>query len=74
MNASIVVLLVGLAITGTFRKIRAKKLWQQNMEKKTEADLETEARFDEIRRADKHQHHIEPTIPESPKFVIKSKK
>ena len=74
MNAGIVVLLVGLGIIGTFRKFRAKKLWQQNMEKKTESDLETEARFDEIRRVDKHQHHIEPTIPESPKFIIKSKK
>jgi hypothetical protein len=74
MNAGIVVLFIGLGLIASIRKYRARKLWTQNMEKKTESDRQTEARFDQIRRSDKHQHHIEPTIPESPKFIIKSKK
>ena len=74
MWAGIVVLVGSIGIIGTMRQFQARNLWRQNMDKKVTDDLESEARFDELRRGSKHQHHIEPTIPASPEFVIKRKK
>ena len=73
MQAGMVVLIGSIVLIGTVRQIRARNLWRQNMDKKATDDLESEARFDEMRRGGKHLHHIEPTIPESPEFVIKRK-
>ena len=73
MQAGMVVLIGSIVLIGTVRQIRARNLWRQNMDKKATDDLESEARFDALRRGGKHQHHIEPMVPESPEFVIKRK-
>ena len=74
MQAGVVVLIGSIGLIGTIRQFQARNLWRQNMDKKATDDLQSEARFDAIRRGGKHQHHIEQTIPESPEFVIKRKK
>ena len=74
MQTGIVVLVGCIGLIGTIRQIQARNLWRQNMNKKIADDLESEARFDALRSGGKHQHHIEPTIPESPEFVIKRNK
>ena len=73
MQAGMVVLIGSIVLIGTVRQIRARNLWRQNMDKKVTDDLESEARFDALRRGGEHQHHIEPAVPESPEFVIKRK-
>ena len=74
LQAGIILLVSGLGLIGTFRFYRARRVWQQNMGKKPREELETEARFDQIRRAGKHEHHIEQTIPDSPEVIIKRNK
>ena len=74
MQAGIILLVCGLGLVGTVRLYRARSVWQQNMRNKPREELETEARFDEIRRAGKHEHHIEHSIPNSPEVIIKRNK
>ena len=74
MQAGIVVLVGSIGLIGAIRQFQARSLWRQNMDKKATDDLQSEARFEAIRRGGKHKHHIEQTIPKSPEFVIKRKK
>ena len=74
MQAGIVVLVGSIGLIGTIRRIQARSLWRRNMDKKATDDLQSEARFDAIRRGGGHQHHIEPTIPSSPEVIIRRDK
>jgi hypothetical protein len=74
MHAGIIVLFSGLGVIGTVRLYRARNVWQRNMDQKTTVEQQTEARFDALRRGGKYEHHIEPTIPQSPEVVIQRKK
>jgi len=72
MSASIL-LVTSLVLIGSIRLVRARNIWKQNMAKKTSQEQKSEARFDAIRRGGEHQHHVEPTIPDSPEYVIRRK-
>ena len=73
-QTGIFLLVSTVCIIGTARLYRARRVWNENMDKKPTVEQETEARFDAIRRGGKHEHHIEQTIPNSPEVVIKRKK
>ena len=72
-QAGLMILISTLAIIGTARLYRARRVWNQNMGIKKTEDLRTEMRFDEIRRGGQHEHHIEHSIPESPEVIIRRK-
>ncbi len=74
MHAGIIILVSGLGVVGAVRRYRARRIWQHNMDQKPTVELQTEARFDALRKGGKHEHHIEPTIPNSPEVIIQRKK
>ena len=74
MQAGLIVLVGSIGLIGAVRQFQARSVWHRNMDKKVTDDLESEARFDAIRRGEGHQHHIEPTIPSSPEVIIRRKK
>ena len=74
MQAGIIVLVSSLGAIGTVRLYRARTVWRHNMDQKPTVEQQTEARFDALRRGGKHEHHIEPTIPQSPEVIIQRKK
>ena len=71
LNAGLLVFLMGLALIGIIRRKRARTLWQQNMQRKNIDDNRMEARFDAIRKERMFSYGEEPTIPESPTFIIR---
>ena len=74
IQAGLILLIGGFCLIGGVRVSRARRVWYRNMDKKRTTDQQTEARFDEIRRGGKHEHHIEHKIPDSPEVVIRRKK
>ena len=74
MQAGLILLIGSFCLIGGVRVSRARHAWHRNMDQKQTEDRQTEARFDEIRRGGKHEHHIEHSIPESPEFVIHRQK
>tara|TARA_B100000214_G_scaffold85528_1_gene58403 strand:- start:1672 stop:2496 length:825 start_codon:yes stop_codon:yes gene_type:complete len=71
LNAGLLVLIMGLALIGIVRRKRARIIWLQNMQEKNIGDNRMEARFDAIRKERMFQYGEEPTIPESPTFIIR---
>ncbi len=71
MSAGLLILLMGLALMGIVRRKRSRSIWQRNMQRKTIEDDRMEARFDAIRKERMFSYGEEPTIPESPTFIIR---
>ena len=71
LSAGLLVLLMGLALIGIVRRKRARSIWQQNMQRKNIDDNRMEARFDAIRKERMFSYGEEPTIPDSPTFIIR---
>ncbi len=71
MNTGLFVLVMGIALVSIMRRKRARMIWRQNMQRKSIEDGRMEARFDAIRKDRKFQYGDEPTIPDSPMFIIR---
>jgi len=74
VQAGLILLIGSFCLIGGVRVSRARRAWHRNMGQKQTKERQTEARFDEIRRGGKHEHHIEHSIPESPEFIIHRQK
>ena len=71
MNAGILVLLMTFALVSIVRRKRARSVWRQNMQQKAVEDSRMEMRFDTIRKDQMFHYREEPTIPDSPVYIIR---
>ena len=67
----ILVLLMTFALVSIVRRKRARSVWQQNMQQKVVEDSRMEMRFDTIRKDQMFHYGEEPTIPDSPVYIIR---
>ena len=74
MNTGLLALLMGIALISLVRMKRAKSVWRKNMQLKLVEDGRMEARFDAIRKGRMFQYGEEPTIPDSPVFIVQRKR
>ena len=71
MNAGLLVLLMSFALVSIVRRKRARSVWQQNMQRKVVEDSRMELRFNTIRKDQMFHYGEEPTIPDSPVYIIR---